>query len=129
MRSVTYSIGVSRDGYSVGPDGDVGWTAPDEEVFRFVTDEFREVGVHRSAEDSGQPEMRRLTRVFPMGEVVRGRQVWEKPDSASWAGGVVVSRSTALPMAARRDSARSRPKPSRTTMRSTAMSSAFGGMV
>ena len=45
MRSVTYSMGVSLDGYIVGPDGGFGWTAPDEEVFRFVTDEIREVGV------------------------------------------------------------------------------------
>ena len=46
MRSVTYAMGVSLDGYIVGPDGDFGWTAPDEEVFRFVTDEIREVGIH-----------------------------------------------------------------------------------
>jgi len=46
MRSVTYSMGVSLDGYIAGPDGDFGWTAPDEEVFRFVTDEIRQVGVH-----------------------------------------------------------------------------------
>ncbi|MEH6375291.1 dihydrofolate reductase family protein [Streptomyces sp. KLMMK] len=46
MRSVTYSMGVSLDGYIVGPDGDFGWTAPDEEVFRFWIDEIREVGVH-----------------------------------------------------------------------------------
>ena len=46
MRSVTYSMGVSLDGYIVGPDGEFGWTAPDEEVFRFVTEEIREVGVH-----------------------------------------------------------------------------------
>jgi dihydrofolate reductase len=45
MRSVTYSMGVSLDGYIVGPDGDFDWTVPDEEVFRFVTDEIREVGV------------------------------------------------------------------------------------
>ena len=32
MRSVTYSMGVSLDGYIVGPDGDFDWTAPDEEV-------------------------------------------------------------------------------------------------
>ena len=29
MRSVTYSMGVSRDGYIVGPDGTFDWTAPD----------------------------------------------------------------------------------------------------
>jgi dihydrofolate reductase len=45
MRSVTYSMGVSLDGYIVGPDGNFGWTTPDEEVFRFVTDEIRQVGV------------------------------------------------------------------------------------
>jgi hypothetical protein len=32
MRSVTYSMGVSLDGYIVGPDGNFDWTAPDEEV-------------------------------------------------------------------------------------------------
>jgi RibD C-terminal domain len=46
MRSVTYSMGVSLDGYIVGPDGGFDWTAPDEAVFRFVTDEVRKVGVH-----------------------------------------------------------------------------------
>jgi dihydrofolate reductase len=46
MRSVTYSMGVSLDGYIVGPDGGFNWTAPDEEAFRFVTNEIREVGVH-----------------------------------------------------------------------------------
>jgi elongation factor P len=46
MRSVTYSMGVSLDGYIVGPDGDFNWTAPDEEVFRSWIDEIREVGVH-----------------------------------------------------------------------------------
>ncbi|MFJ2111853.1 MULTISPECIES: dihydrofolate reductase family protein [unclassified Streptomyces] len=46
MRSVTYSMGVSLDGYIVGPDGGFDWTGPDGEVFRFVTDEIREIGVH-----------------------------------------------------------------------------------
>jgi dihydrofolate reductase len=46
MRRVTYSMGVSLDGYIVGPDGDFNWTAPDGEVFRFWIDEIREVGVH-----------------------------------------------------------------------------------
>src|ERR1700728_4482696 len=46
MRSVTYSMGISLDGYIVGPRGDFDWTEPDEEVFRFVTDEIRAVGVH-----------------------------------------------------------------------------------
>ncbi|WP_269854979.1 dihydrofolate reductase family protein [Streptomyces sp. RPT161] len=46
MRSLTYSMGVSLDGYIVGPDGGFNWSAPDEEVFRFATDEVREAGVH-----------------------------------------------------------------------------------
>jgi dihydrofolate reductase len=46
MRAVTYSMGVSLDGYIVGPDGGFNWAAPDEEVFRFHIDEIREVGVH-----------------------------------------------------------------------------------
>lgn len=39
-------MGVSLDGYIVGPDGRFDWTEPDEEVFRFAIDEIREVGVH-----------------------------------------------------------------------------------
>ncbi|MEU2511674.1 dihydrofolate reductase family protein [Streptomyces syringium] len=46
MRSVTFSMGVSLDGYIVGPDGDFDWTEPDEEVFRFWIDEIRQVGFH-----------------------------------------------------------------------------------
>ncbi|MEU5339449.1 MULTISPECIES: dihydrofolate reductase family protein [unclassified Streptomyces] len=46
MRSVTYSMSVSLDGYIVGPDGNFDWTAPDPEVFRFWIDEIRQVGVH-----------------------------------------------------------------------------------
>ena len=46
MRSVTYSMGVSLDGYIAGPHGEFDWTEPDEEIFGFVTDEIREVGVH-----------------------------------------------------------------------------------
>jgi dihydrofolate reductase len=46
MRSVTYSMSVSLDGYIVGPDGAFDWSVPDEEVFRLATDEVRGVGVH-----------------------------------------------------------------------------------
>jgi dihydrofolate reductase len=46
MRSVTYSMGASLDGYIVGPDGGFDWPGFDAEVFRFWIDEIREVGVH-----------------------------------------------------------------------------------
>src|SRR4029450_1212031 len=46
MRSVTYSMSVSLDGYIVGPDGRFDWTQPDKDVFRFWIDEIRGVGVH-----------------------------------------------------------------------------------
>ena len=46
MRPVTYSMGISLDGYIVGPDGGFDWTAPIPEVFRFWIDDIRQVGVH-----------------------------------------------------------------------------------
>ncbi len=46
MHSVTYSMGMSLDGYIVGPDGSFDWSAPDPEVFRYWIDEIRGVGVH-----------------------------------------------------------------------------------
>ena len=45
MRSVTYSMSVSLDGYIVGPDGGFDWTAPDARSSAPI-DEIREVGVH-----------------------------------------------------------------------------------
>jgi dihydrofolate reductase len=46
MRSVTYSMSVSLDGYIVDPDGSFEWTAPDQELFRFFTDETRELAAY-----------------------------------------------------------------------------------
>jgi dihydrofolate reductase len=46
MRSVTYSMSSSLDGYIVGPDGSFDWPGFDKEVFRFWIDEIRGVGVH-----------------------------------------------------------------------------------
>jgi dihydrofolate reductase len=46
MRSVTYSMNVSLDGYIVGPDGTFDWTEPDDDVFRFWIEDIRQVGVH-----------------------------------------------------------------------------------
>jgi dihydrofolate reductase len=46
MRNVSYAMGMSLDGYIVGPDGGFTWTAPDDELFRFATDEVRDLGAH-----------------------------------------------------------------------------------
>ena len=46
MRSVIYSMNISLDGYIVGPDGSFAWTTPDEDVFRFITDQTRELSAH-----------------------------------------------------------------------------------
>jgi dihydrofolate reductase len=46
MRKVTYSMGVSLDGYIVGPDGGFQWTPPDDGLFQFAIDQIREVDVH-----------------------------------------------------------------------------------
>ena len=46
MRSVTYSMSVSLDGYIAGPDGGFDWPGFSKDVFRFWIDEIRGVGVH-----------------------------------------------------------------------------------
>ena len=46
MRSVTYAMSTSLDGYIVGPDGTFDWPGLDKEVLRFWNDEIRGVGVH-----------------------------------------------------------------------------------
>jgi dihydrofolate reductase len=39
-------MGMSLDGYIVGPDGSFAWTPPDDEIFRSHIDEIRGVGVY-----------------------------------------------------------------------------------
>ncbi len=41
-----YSMGVSVDGFIADREGAFGWTVPDEEQFRFHTEQTRELGVH-----------------------------------------------------------------------------------
>src|SRR5437588_5637766 len=43
---VIYSMGVSLDGFIAGPDGDIDWSAPDEELHRFHNQQARETDVH-----------------------------------------------------------------------------------
>jgi dihydrofolate reductase len=46
MRKVTYSMGVSLDGFIAGPGGEIDWSAPDEELHRFHNQQTREIGAH-----------------------------------------------------------------------------------
>jgi len=46
MRKLIYSMGVSLDGYIAGLDGEIDWSAPDEELHRFHNKQARETGVH-----------------------------------------------------------------------------------
>ena len=46
MRNLIYSFGVSLDGFIAGPNGDIDWSAPDEELHRFHNQQARELGAH-----------------------------------------------------------------------------------
>ena len=46
MRKLIYSFGVSLDGFIAGPEGDIDWSAPDEELHRFHNQQARELGAH-----------------------------------------------------------------------------------
>ncbi len=46
MRKLIYSMGVSLDGFVADPDGDIGWSAPDEELHRFHNQQTAEIGAH-----------------------------------------------------------------------------------
>lgn len=46
MRNLIYSITSSLDGYIAGPGGDIGFSVPDDELFRFHTELVRELGGH-----------------------------------------------------------------------------------
>jgi dihydrofolate reductase len=46
MRRLIYSMGVSLDGFIAGPDGEIDWSAPDEELHRFHNQQTREIGAH-----------------------------------------------------------------------------------
>jgi dihydrofolate reductase len=44
MRKLIYSMGVSLDGFIAGPEGEIDWSAPDEELHRFHNQQTRELG-------------------------------------------------------------------------------------
>ena len=46
MRKLIYSMTASLDGFIAGRDGEIDWSAPDEELLRFHSRQTRELGVH-----------------------------------------------------------------------------------
>jgi dihydrofolate reductase len=46
MLAVIYSMSVSLDGFIAGPGGDIGWTAPDAQQFRFHIEQTRHIAAH-----------------------------------------------------------------------------------
>lgn len=46
MRTLIYSMAVSLDGFIAGPDGNIDWAAPDEELMRFHNQQTRELAGH-----------------------------------------------------------------------------------
>ena len=46
MRTLIYSMGVSLDGFIAGLNGEIDWSAPDEELHRFHNQQTRELGAH-----------------------------------------------------------------------------------
>jgi dihydrofolate reductase len=46
VRKVIYSMGVSLDGFIAGPDGEIDWSAPDDELHRLHNEQTRELGAH-----------------------------------------------------------------------------------
>jgi len=46
MRKLIYSMSASLDGFIASPDGSIGWSAPDEELFRFHAQQVKDIGVH-----------------------------------------------------------------------------------
>ena len=46
MRKVIYAMSVSLDGFVEATDGDIGWSAPDEELHSHFNDMEKNIDVH-----------------------------------------------------------------------------------
>jgi dihydrofolate reductase len=69
MRTVIYSMSVSLDGFTAGPDGDIAWAAPDAELLAFHNEQTRQIAAHLCGrglyEDMLPWETAELTRSGP----------------------------------------------------------------
>jgi dihydrofolate reductase len=46
MPNLIFSMSLSLDGFIAAPGGEIDWSVPDDELFRFHTEEVRELGGH-----------------------------------------------------------------------------------
>lgn len=46
MPKLIYSMGVSLDGYISGPNGEIDWSVPDEQLHRFHNEQTASLGGH-----------------------------------------------------------------------------------
>ena len=46
MSKLIYAVNTSVDGFMEDQDGNFGWTEPNDEVFKFITDLMRPIGTH-----------------------------------------------------------------------------------
>jgi dihydrofolate reductase len=67
MRTVIYSMGVSLDGFIADRDGQLDWSAPDEELMRFHIEQTREIGALACGRG-----------------LYQNMRYWETPERAEW---------------------------------------------
>jgi dihydrofolate reductase len=101
MRKVIFSMSMSLDGFTVEPDGNFDWAAPDEELHRFHNERMRSIDVQimgrrlyetmlfwETAETDDDPVMREFAEVWqPIPKVVFSTTLSEVEGNARLAQG------------------------------------------
>jgi dihydrofolate reductase len=111
VRKLIYSMTVSLDGFIAGPSGEIDWSAPNDELFRFHTEQTRELGavvcgrglyeamlVWETAEQTwSDPTMLEFARVWrPIPKVVCSRTLVRVDGNARLATGGIADEIGAL---------------------------------
>ena len=73
MRKLIYSMSVSLDGFIAGPDGDISWSAPDEELMRFHNEQTRRIGAHLCGRGLYEEQWQRHHELYPYVEAPEPR--------------------------------------------------------
>jgi len=79
VRRLIYSMTVSLDGFIAGPDGAIDWSMPDEELFRFHTQQVRETGVQLCGRRLYETMLywETVQETSPPDEYVEFAQIWK----------------------------------------------------